>query len=136
MRIVSVNTAFNEKVSNRADVLARSGSATNFVAYPGFLGGVRVSAGDVNGDGTPDIVTGAGPGGGPHVKIFFVNTSGAAINRTSETGFYAYDPSFTGGIFVDAGDVDKDGLADIVTGARPGRRAAHSRVRRRQYPVA
>ena len=79
-----------------------------------FLGGVFVAAGDVNGDGKADIITGAGPGGGPHVKVF----DGTQLNLLFS--FFAYDASFTGGVRVAAGDVNGDGFADIVTGAGPG----------------
>ncbi len=89
-----------------------------FFAYaPAFTGGVRVAVGDVDGDGMADIVTGAGPGGGPHVRVF----SGAALPALVElAGFFAYNPAFTGGVFVAAGDVNGDGQADIITGADAG----------------
>jgi hypothetical protein len=86
-----------------------------FFAYdPGFLGGVHVAAGDVNGDGKADIITGVGDGGGPHVKVFD-GATGVLILE-----IFPYDPGFRGGVFVAAGDVDGDGKADIVTGVGVG----------------
>ena len=88
---------------------------TQFFAYDAnFHGGVNVAAADLTGDGKADIITGAGPGGGPHVKAFDL-TTGQVI-----ASYFAYAPTFTGGVAVAAGDVDGDGLADIVTGAMAG----------------
>ncbi len=88
---------------------------TEFFAFgAGFAGGVSVGGGDVDGDGKADIVAGAGPGGGPHVRVFSGN-DGKVL-----TEFFAYGAGFTGGVNVAAGDVDGDGRADIVTGAGSG----------------
>jgi len=73
-----------------------SGALGSFIAYPGFIGGVRVAAGDLNGDGSADVITGAGPGGSPHVRVF----DGAST--TELLSFFAFDATFGGGVFVAA----------------------------------
>jgi hypothetical protein len=87
----------------------------SFLAYPAdFPGGVYVAAGDINGDGRTDIITGAGPGGGPHVRVW------SGTDLAILASFYAYPADFPGGVSVAAGDVNGDGRADILTGAGPG----------------
>jgi hypothetical protein len=82
--------------------------------YGGFTGGVRVATGNFNGDTVPDIVTGPGAGGGPHVRIFD-GATGAVLSE-----FYAFGASFTGGVYVATGDVNNDGRSDITVGAGEG----------------
>lgn len=88
---------------------------TSFYAtVPTFSGGIRVAAGDINGDGLADVIAVAGPGGGPQVTIF----DGKSLSVL--TAFYALTPTFTGGMYVAAGDVNGDGRADIIVGAEKG----------------
>lgn len=96
-------------------VLSSNGTLLlSFFAYDvTFSGGVSIAMGDVNGDGYRDIVTGAGPGGGPHVKVFN-GQNGALI-----ASFFAYSATYMGGISVAAGDVNGDGYAEVITGTGP-----------------
>jgi cyclophilin family peptidyl-prolyl cis-trans isomerase len=91
----------------------------SFFAYDGgFKGGVSVAAGDIFGNGKVDVVTAAGTGGGPHVKVY----TGVRSNETlaAPLQFMAYSPTFTGGVHVAVGDVLGNSANQIITGAGTG----------------
>ncbi len=76
-------------------------------------GGVRVAAGDVNGDGQIDIIAGAGTGSGVAV---FDGLAGFPL-LGPDFAFRAFGKQFRGGVYVSAGDVNFDGIDDIIVGA-------------------
>ncbi len=85
-----------------------------FQPFPGFTGELRVATGDVNGDGVPDLVVGAGPGGGPAVIVI------DGFNGRTLRTFFAYESSFTGGVYVGVADLNGDGFGDVIVGAGEG----------------
>jgi hypothetical protein len=99
----------------------------DFYAYdPHFKGGVTVAAADLNCDGHADIITGAGPGGASLVKIIDgtklhqLQSNSEIANSALISQFDAYSPSFSGGVFVAVGDVNDDGVPDVITGPGAG----------------
>lgn len=91
------------------------GALGNLIAFGvGFRGGVRVAAGDIDGQPGDELIVGAGPGSNPTVKVF--SEDGQLVRSVQ-----AYGRGFTGGVWVGAGDVDGDGNDDIITGPGAGR---------------
>ena len=88
---------------------ANGNEYATFQAYTSnFRGGVHVATINNDHDGTPEIVTGAGESGGPHIRIF--KAFGAVAHE-----FFAYDKASSHGVNIAVGDVNGDGEDDIVT---------------------
>lgn len=88
-----------------------------FFAYDSrFRGGVKVALGDIDGGARKsgkEIITAPGPGGGPHIRIF-------DNNGNVRGQFFAFNDNFRGGVNLAAGDIDNDGVDEILAGAGPG----------------
>jgi serralysin len=89
-----------------------SGPLGDFVPYAGFAGGITLAAGDLNGDGRAELVTGTFRGSS-HLKAFDSATGATVLSE------FAY-PGFTGGFSVSTADLNGDGKAEIITGGAIG----------------
>ena len=73
-----------------------------------FQGGIRVATGDLTGDGIDEIIVAPGWSIVGEVRVY--NQVGGLL-----TSFLPYGASFRSGVEIAVGDVDGDGLNDIVT---------------------
>jgi len=87
---------------------------SQFFAYADTVrGGYHVTTGDVDADGTADVVVTPGPGLGPQVAMF--TGTGELIDR-----FFAFAETFRGGLNVSIGDVNSDGANEVVATPESG----------------
>lgn len=85
--------------------------------WPGYTGGFQLAAGDTDGDGRAELVVAAGTNAPPVVGTFDVVNGGLQL----QAAFTAFDAAwYTGGIRVAAGDINRDGFADVVVTTASG----------------
>ena len=105
------------RVFNAVTHAQLAGPIGNFLAFgAGFKGGVYVAAGDLNGNGFAEVITGAGIGMAPVVKVF------EQSHVTTPRAILAFPPTLKKGVRVGVGDVNSDGKPDILTVLGPGGR--------------
>lgn len=82
------------------------------ILLPGNYG-ANIAAGDTDGNGTDEIIVGAGPDPTAKAEVSIFTADGTEQKRFTAFDTYKY------GVNVAAADLDGDGIAEIVTGAGP-----------------
>ncbi|MEW6407471.1 MAG: L,D-transpeptidase [Patescibacteria group bacterium] len=79
-----------------------------FYAFPKeFSGGGNIAVANLGGTKKAEIIVGAGPGGGPQVRVF--SHRGKLLGQ-----FFAFDQNFRGGVRVAAGDILGNRKKEII----------------------
>ena len=100
--------------------------ANFFTVDPGLRGGARTAIGDLNGDGFGDLAVGAGFGGGPRVQLLNGLMAIKGFPGQPQAGdkliadFFAFDSNLRDGSYIAIGDVNGDGIQDLIFGPGDG----------------
>ena len=87
----------------------------------GALGTAVLGAGDLNEDGWPDIAVGAPTAGdGGEVYVWYGPLDDLEATDSADLTFYAEEVGLDAGASLGAGDLDGDGVRDLVIGAPGG----------------
>lgn len=88
-------------------IFDKSGTMLNeFNAYKNFIGGVNIATGKI--DGQTVIVTGAGYGGGPHIRFFSLDGT-KLVNE-----LFSHNKKFLGGVNVLLSDINGDAVDELL----------------------
>lgn len=91
----------------------------SWTEYASRVGETRPAIGDLNGDGTAEIVIGFGPGGNGYLEIFDYQDSAMMSLGLVGVGFDEYN-RFNGETRPAIGDLDGDGKSEILVGFGAG----------------
>lgn len=112
--LLSISTVLAFSTQRANELQVGDNAAQRVTLFDGkFKGGATVAAADVNGDGQDEYVVGAGATGGSQVQIFDQSLA-------LQSQFFAYISQMKDGVNVAAGDLDGDGVAEIVVGPQAG----------------
>jgi uncharacterized repeat protein (TIGR01451 family) len=89
---------------------------SQFLAYePSFRGSVRVATGDLTGDGIDEIVVAPGRNRVGQIRVFTPEGVELTQYRT-----FAFGPQYRGGVDVAVGDIDGNGVNEIIASRTSG----------------
>lgn len=88
---------------------------SEIIPYDNFDGGANLSRGNLDADSDVELIVGTAFGGGGKPELKILDSNGSSVKS-----FSAFDKSFTGGVDVATGDINADGLAEIIVGSGPG----------------
>lgn len=116
-------TVPQSKVTTHVRAFEKNGTAISgfFPHGERFTSGVQLQAGDIDGDGTDEIITAPLKKGKARVRIYSLDNGSFERMDTVRK----FKKKFKGGVSIATGDIDGDGTDELIMGARSKKKKIH-----------